>query len=293
MATINPGITPTDRLSFTVFLAITIHAIIILGVTFTFAKKGPSTHTMEVTLAQHRSRNQPEKADFLAQFNQAGSGTLDERALTTSPNDAQFHDTVVRETSPIQQVVSSPEIVQKQTPVVTTINESSNKAAVETKSIEIVPSEFPTEGEKTLLERSLEIASLEARLDMQRQIYAKRPRIKRITSLSTASSTDAYYLNSWRRKIEKIGNLNYPSEARQQKLYGSLRLMVAILPDGSLREVELLESSGHRVLDTAAIRIVKLASPFAPFPDDLRKSTDVLEIIRTWQFRKNHSVRSY
>ena len=146
--------------------------------------------------------------------------------------------------------------------------------------------------EKTLLERSLEIASLEARLDRQRQIYAKRPRIKRLTSLSTASSADAYYLNSWRRKIETIGNLNYPEEARRQKLFGSLRLMVAILPDGSLRSVEMLESSEHEVLDAAAVRIVQLASPFAPFPDELRQTTDVLEIIRTWQFRRN-SVRSF
>jgi protein TonB len=144
-----------------------------------------------------------------------------------------------------------------------------------------------------LLERSLEIASLEARLDKQRQIYAKRPRIKRLTSLSTVSSADAFYLNSWRRKIEGIGNLNYPDEARRRKLYGSLRLMVAVLPDGSLNEVALLETSGHQTLDDAAIRIVRLAAPFAPFPDELRQSTDVLEIIRTWQFRKNSSLRSY
>ena len=69
--------------------------------------------------------------------------------------------------------------------------------------------------------------------------------------------------------------------------------MVAILPDGSLKEVELLESSGHQVLDDAAVRIVRLSAPYAPFPDELRRSTDVLEIIRTWQFRKNSSLRSY
>ncbi len=293
MATINPGITSSDRLSFTVFLAIAVHAIIILGVTFTFIEKGPSTHTMEVTLAQHRSKNRPSKADFLAQFSQAGSGTLEEKALTTLPSKAEFHDTVIREVSTVPQVMSAPEVVQKQKPVVTTIGNSTNKAPADVKAEEITPSETPIKGEKSLLERSLEIASLEARLDRQRQIYAKRPRIKRLTSLSTTSSADAFYLNSWRRKIEKIGNLNYPAEARRRKLYGSLRLMVAILPDGSLREVELLESSGHRVLDDAAVQIVKLASPFAPFPDELRETTDVLEIIRTWQFRKNSSLRSY
>ena len=90
-----------------------------------------------------------------------------------------------------------------------------------------------------------------------------------------------------------MGNLNYPQQARQNKLYGSLRLMVAVTPDGSLKEVVLLETSGHKVLDDAAINIVRLAAPFAPFPDELRQTTDVLEIIRTWQFRKNSSLRSY
>jgi protein TonB len=298
MATVQTGlpgtqITAQDRLSFTLFLAIALHAVVILGVTFTFIKQRPATHTMEVTLAQHRSQNRPDKADFLAQFDQAGSGTLKDKALTTSPNKAEFHDTVIRETAPVQQAAAAPRQAQEQATVVTTTAKSSQTAAVESKKDELQPAEEPVEGEKSLLQRSLEIASLEARLDRQRQIYAKRPRIKRLTSLSTASSSDAYYLNSWRRKIERIGNLNYPAEARQKELYGSLRLLVSVLPDGSLKEVAILESSGHRVLDDAALNIVRLAAPFAPFPDELRQSTDVLEIIRTWQFRENSSLRSF
>ncbi|MFT7686317.1 MAG: protein TonB [Candidatus Azotimanducaceae bacterium] len=289
----HPGVNAYDRLSFTLFLAVALHAAVILGVTFTYLKKTPSTHTMEITLAQHRSKNKPDKADFLAQFSQAGSGTLSEKALLTSPTKAEFHDTVIRETMPIQQTASGSTTIQKQKPVITTTAQSGSKAAIDNKTDSDKPSTEPLKGEKSLLQRSLEIASLEARLDNQRQIYAKRPRIKRLTSLSTASSPDAYYLNSWRRKIEKVGNVNYPAEARRKNLYGSLRLMVAILPDGSLKEVALLESSGHRVLDDSAIRIVKLASPFAPFPDELRKSTDLLEIIRTWQFRENSSLRSF
>ena len=292
MAAINPGITPSDRLSFTLFLAIAVHAALILGVTFTYLDKRGSVSTIEVTLAQHRSKNEPDKADFLAQFNQTGSGTLEEKALTTSPSQAEFFDTVIRDTSPVLQATTKPMVVQQREPVITTVAESTIKAVTNIK-VEKLPVNDIARGEKSLLQRSLEIASLEARLDKQRQIYAKRPRIKRLTSLSTVASSDAYYLNSWRRKIEKIGNLNYPAEARKRKLYGSLRLMVAILPDGSLKEVELLQSSGHRVLDNAAIQIVKLASPFAPFPDELRATTDVLEIIRTWQFRKNSSLRSF
>ena len=140
-----------------------------------------------------------------------------------------------------------------------------------------------------LLAEALKMAGLEARHDQPHQNRAGSPRVRRLSSLSTAASTDANYLESWRRKVQRIGSLNYPEEARRRKIYGSLRLMVAVLPDGSLKEVELLESSGHPVLDEAAIRIVRLAAPFAPFPDELRKTTDVLEIIRTWHFRKNSS----
>lgn len=292
-AALDPGIEPGDRLSFTLFLAIAIHGALILGITFTYVTSKPSTHTMEVTLAQQRSRNQPDKVDFLAQFNQVGSGTLQEKQLMTAPTEARYQDTRIRETSQdIHQQASARLSEQKKT-VVTTTESSANKVMPDEKLAEQIDSKSKVKTEKSLRTRALEIASLEARLDRQRQIYTKRPRVKRLTSLSTASSADAAYLNSWRRKIENIGNLNYPSEARKRKLYGSLRLMVAILPDGSLKEIEILESSGHRILDDAAIRIVRLAAPFAPFPDELRRTTDVLEIIRTWQFKKNSSLRSY
>ena len=292
-APLPPEVSPADRLSFTMFLAMALHAALILGVTFTYVTSQPSTHTMEVTLAQQRSENKPDKADFLAQFNQVGSGTLEDKALMTTTTEARFQDTEVRETSEVTPQASAAKPAEEKTRVITTSAASPNQASVDT---DLSPQTLPEtefETHRTLRARALEIASLEARLDRQRQVYAKRPRIKRLTSMSTASSADAFYLNSWRRKIETVGNLNYPSQARQQKIYGSLRLMVAVLPDGTLKDVELLESSGHRVLDDAAIRIVRLASPFAPFPDELRQTTDVLEIIRTWQFRKNSSLRSY
>jgi protein TonB len=298
MAAVIPGrleatVSPGDRLSFTVFLAVALHAALILGVTFTYVTSKPSTHTMEVTLAQQRAKRRPENADFLAQINQVGSGALEEKAIMTAPTVAQFQDTEIREINQdIPQSSSYKTVEQKQTSITTTAK-TDHKVTVDSDATEVIPQKAEFKNKKSLQARALEIASLEARIDHQRQIYAKRPRIKRLTSLSTASSADAFYLNSWRRKIESIGNLNYPQKARENKLYGSLRLMVAILPDGSLKEVELLESSGHQVLDDAAVRIVRLSAPYAPFPDELRQSTDVLEIIRTWQFRKNSSLRSY
>ncbi len=287
-----PQVTAGDRLTFTVFLALALHAALILGVTFTFKERAPATHTMEVTLAQSRSKNRPDKADYLAQFNQVGSGTLEEKKLTTTTTEAEFFDTQIRETAPQQQVATAPKQQKIETTVIATTGEAERSVNPDMESPDPTPAESDSPVEKTLLQKSLEIASLQARLDEQRQLYAKRPRVKRLTSLSTASSVDAFYLNSWRRKVERVGNLNYPSEARRQQIYGSLRLLVAIYPDGTLKKVELLESSGQSVLDNAALDIVKLSAPFAPFPDELRETTDVLEIIRTWQFRQNSSLRS-
>ena len=296
MAEINSAITTDiaalDRLTFTVFLAVALHALIILGVNFARHSHGPSTHTMEVTLAQHRSVNESDKADFLAQFNQTGSGTLDEKRLLTTQHHARFFDNTIRETISAQAPQPAKRQRQELVPIVTTAGHTKSPTSAQEKIVGPIPDDDDDQQVESLLQRSLEIASLEARLDKQREIYAKRPRIKRLTSLSTASSADAYYLNSWRRKIENIGNLNYPKEARKKRLYGSLQLMVAILPDGTLKEIEMLQSSGHSVLDDAALRIVKLAAPFAPFPDELRQTTDVIEIIRTWQFRRN-SMRSF
>ena len=288
-ATVSSG----DRLSFTIFLAAALHAALILGVTFTYVTNKPSTHTMEVTLAKQHSKRSPERAHFLAQFNQVGRGTMEDKALTSTTTEAQFQHTETHKGGQnLQQRASYKTVEHKQT-TITTPNITTHKITADSEATEIAPQKIKFENKKSLQARALEIASLEARIDQQRQIYAKNPKIRRLTSLSTASRADAFYLNSWRRKIESVGNLNYPQEARKDKLYGSLRLMVAILADGSLKEVELLDSSGHKVLDDAAIRIVRLSAPYAPFPDELRKSTDVLEIIRTWQFKKNSSLRSY
>ena len=292
-ASLTNPVSSGDRLSFTIFLAVALHAALILGVTFSYMDREASSQTMEVTLVQQRSQQTPENPDYLAQINQIGSGSLDEQLLLSSPTEANLTDTEIQETTQLPQQQARPVIDQTQERVMTTQAESDQSVFQEEKLTDPQVAKTAATGSKSLQARALEIASLEAKLDRQKQIFAKRPRIKRLASLSTASSADAFYLNSWRRKIENIGNLNYPEEARKRKLYGSLRLMVAITPDGRLKDVELLESSGHKTLDEAALRIVRLAAPFAPFPDELRKTTDVLEIIRTWQFRKNSSLRSY
>ena len=115
-------------------------------------------------------------------------------------------------------------------------------------------------------------------------------RVRRIVAAAPETVTDAYYLDAWRRKVERIGQINYPQEARERQLYGTLRLLVSIEPDGALRDVRLLASSGHEVLDEAAMRIVRLAAPFAPFPPAMQE-LDLLEIDRTWRFQRTRTVR--
>ncbi|MBP8172124.1 MAG: energy transducer TonB, partial [Pseudomonas sp.] len=122
-------------------------------------------------------------------------------------------------------------------------------------------------------------------------LYAKRPKIHRLNAASTMRDKGAWYKEEWRKKIERIGNLNYPDEARRQRIYGSLRLLVSINRDGTLYEVQVLESSGQATLDQAALRIVRLAAPFAPFNKDLAEF-DRLEIIRTWRFERGDRLSS-
>jgi protein TonB len=137
--------------------------------------------------------------------------------------------------------------------------------------------------------RSAEIAALTARTNARHASQAGRARRKAI-STNTREYRYAAYMEAWRRKVEAIGNLNYPQEAKQHGIFGSLILHAAISADGSLEQVRVVRSSGHPVLDQAAIDIVKLAAPYAPFPDDIKAETDVLDITRVWQFQRNNRL---
>ena len=147
----------------------------------------------------------------------------------------------------------------------------------------------PISAAQILASRSAEISRLTASIDQKRQAYASRARRKAI-STATREYRYASYMEAWRRKVERIGNLNYPQEARREGLFGNLILHVAVRADGSLEGVRVIRSSGHPLLDEAAINIVELAAPFAPFPADIKAETDVLDITRTWQFQRNNRL---
>ena len=136
---------------------------------------------------------------------------------------------------------------------------------------------------------ALEMEKLEATIAKQQDDYQKRPKRKFVGG-RTKEYKYALYVEAWRQKVEKIGNLNYPEAARDLKLYGQLQMTVSLKPDGSIDSIEVNRSSGHKVLDAAAKHIVELGAPYAVFPDDIRKEVDILSITRTWTFTQQDSL---
>ncbi len=287
MTTATANTTSTDRLTFALFLALLVHAMIILGVSFTPFERQNLAKTLEVTLASYKSKEAPKQADFLAQENQEGSGTEDEARMLTTDVEAPFQDNRINKASLQEQLASTPKVPEGTRTQVTTTQSRPQKVESQDTPEPQPTLEIPDGPEKPLLKRSLEMASLEAKIDTMRQMYAKRPRIQRLTAASTMKASDAYYVNNWRRKIEKMGALNYPKEAENCFNDCRLRLLVAINPNGTIYDLQILESSGRKVLDEAAMSIVRLSAPFAPFTEEMRSTTDILEIIRTWQFKGN------
>ncbi|WP_212626327.1 energy transducer TonB [Pseudomonas sp. PP3] len=284
------GVRPADRLGFTLFLAALIHLALLLGVGFAVVEPKQISKTLEITLATFKSEKKPEKADFLAQENQQGSGTLDKKAIPKTTEVAPFQDNKVQKVTPPP--AAKPE-QQEAAPkaAVTTVAPKPKKAPAKTEEPKPVTKPAVAAPTFDTEQLSSDIASLEAELALEQQLYAKRPRIHRLSAASTMKDKGAWYKDEWRKKVERIGNLNYPDEARRKQIYGNLRLMVSINRDGSLYEVLVLESSGQPLLDQAAQRIVRLAAPFAPFTGDL-SDIDRLEIIRTWKFARGDRLSS-
>jgi protein TonB len=282
-----PVVSTTDRLCFTVFLAVVFHATLILGISFSLPDIINNNPVIEVTLAHNPAAEAPEKADFMAQENQIGGGELKEDALPSIVEPSEFLSNKIQEVTPETPPQSQPEKAEQLTAHVTSTQKSEDKV---TDKQEDEVSKDPMKEisqEISLLERSLELASLDAKLDIREQLQTKDTRVLKVSSVSTLKTSHAYYVKQWVSKIQAIGKLNYPEEARRRKLYGELRLSVALLPNGTVKEIKILQSSGHKILDDAAIRIVRLAEPYAPFPPQLKRDYDVLEITRNWQFSKH------
>ena len=148
---------------------------------------------------------------------------------------------------------------------------------------DVPPDQAPPGREK--IERDMEMARLAAEIQLRSVEYAKRPK-RKFVSASTREYAWAQYLRTWVDRVERVGNLNYPEEARRKRIHGSLRMLVVVDRNGTVQELRVLESSGYDVLDEAAMRIVRLCAPFAPFTGELAQHYDQVEIIRTWRFER-------
>ena len=268
-----------ERLSFATGFSLLLHAFVLFGITFTV----PDARTLakhleplEVTLVNSQSRSKPSKASAYAQSNLDGGGNTpeDRRAGTPFPvlgDDSRFTpEQAARRVKALEQEVQS------------LLTRSKGDYQVEQPKQASKPVENGPSGEE-LVQRAKEIARLEAEISKNISLYEKLPKRKFIGA-RTEEYRYAQYVEDWRAKVERVGNLNYPEAARRQKLHGSLTLTVNLRADGSVDSIEINRPSGERILDAAAQRIVKLAAPYAPFPPDIRKETEILSITRTWTF---------
>ncbi|OUS14029.1 hypothetical protein A9Q89_00720 [Gammaproteobacteria bacterium 53_120_T64] len=276
----------SDRLGFALFLAIALHAIVIFGIGFAFMQRSAAPPSLEVILAQRPTDQENNQASMLAQANQLGSGELLERREITTDQQAPYDADVLRDTqaSPPQPESLQQRGATKQPQLVTTHGESQayNKRLAE-------QGQDSNHNDAPQIPPLDALSSLHARLDQQKQAYSEIPKTLRLTSASTKSADHAAYLNYWIEKVEKTGNLYYPERARLGKLYGDILMVVTLLPDGSVENIEIVSSSGHPTLDQAATTTVKLAAPFAPFPQRMSE-WDKMEITRTWRYMPGNKV---
>ena len=272
-------VTSTDRMAMTVFFAIALHAIIILGITFGRHDEPPPENilpTLDITVSS-RSTPPPDEADYLAQTSQDGGGNTTEKVKPAQ---------AVPEQAPAvmpQQPTPSPTQVVATDSAATKIHQEHTEIP-ETVKPEVTATE--------LIERSMEMVNLNEQLNESMQAYAQRPRHIYV-SARTQEYKYANYMSEWVKKVERVGNLNYPDEARRAGLSGKLIMDVTMNADGTVLNISIMRPSGHKVIDEAATRIVNLAAPFPPFPEEILKDADIMHITRTWEFSTTNRLKSH
>ncbi len=273
------------RMQVAVMVSLILHAVLIFGVSFKLPDptKLAGQQPLEVTLVNARTQSKPLKADALAQANLDGGGNTDARRRARSPLPVPREARPEADLTMAQKRVEQLEREAKQL-----MTQARSKTAVASVPETPQPKEESQVAPNTadIMSRSLEIARLEASIAREWESYQQRPR-RRFIGARTQEFRFARYVENWRAKVERVGELNYPQAARDQRLYGSLVVTVSIKSDGSLEQAEINRPSGQRILDAAALRIVQLAAPFAPFPADIAKDTDIISITRTWIFTRS------
>ena len=317
-----------DRLIFTLIFSIIIHLAIVFGVSFqaTSPPKNDPLVSLDITLVKQQTQLAPEQADYLAQVNNQGGGVGDDKSPEPSPDTAtpvaqKPASSAQTEPAPIQaEPIPESKPVPIAEPVVTKFIEkepnptkpvpvkkppakqtkmvTQEKAERKVEQVDFADKTEPVEivtpklsASELMFQARNEIDQLQQQLDASALSSSKRPKKRRV-SASTKEYAAAAYMKSWEMKVERIGNMNYPQAAKREGLNGSLMLSVDINPDGSVPPdgIVLSRSSGHKVLDDAAIKIVRLGAPYAAIPENVLQGNDMLTIIRTWKFETNRGL---
>jgi len=291
MSSLAHSINSNDRLGVMLAFAALAHAIVILGIVFDLhkSKSEVSNKSLDIIVVRNNlSVEKPDKADFLAQSSQLGGGTIEEKKKLTAPP-----VTPSVKPAPVKKTETKPTPASKPAPDKKVLVQQKSNQVQKTapKPVETEQKSKSVSVKQLLASTQSEIDLLTAQIDRVQQNQTRKPKRKYINS-STQEYKYAAYLTAWRSKVERIGNLNYPEEAKKKKIYGNILMTVVLLPDGSVKSINIAKSSGHKLLDDAAINIVKLASPYAKFPDNIRNETDELVITRTWQFVNGNKLFS-
>ena len=282
---------PGNRLlAWAIFGSIFLHAVV-LAMRFApidFAKSERNDSPLEVALVNAKSVSKPTKADILAQAHLDGGGNTDANRRAKTPLPALPKDNATTELAVATQKV---ETLEKKSQEMLTQLQSAATLAPPDPAPNAAPDkpELPTSAE--MMQRTLEAMRLEAQIAKDMDAYQKRPK-RRFVGARAEEYRFARYVEDWRLKVEGIGNRNYPEAARAQKLYGSLLLTVGIRANGSVEAIVVDRTSGQKILDLAAVRIVEMGGPYAPFPPNISRDTDILYITRTWSFSPGDSLIS-
>ena len=289
MSTPPPSTTPGDRLGVTLLLAAAVHGLVIFGLGFDLLPQPPeeSATGVEVVLMQMHNETPPERTERIAQVDQTAAGQGPEDARPGSPVSGPEPG---RGQAP-QDLPEHRTRAEPQEAVKTLSSPEARRPEAIPEPREPVP-EQETPDASTLVARSLRMARLSPQITAQESHRAPRADTLYLDALSARSAVEASYLEAWVRKVERVGNLNYPDEAHRRRLTGSLVLSVLLDREGRVLEMELAAGSGERVLDDAARRIVELAAPFAPFPPELRREHDRIMITRTWVFKGDQALHT-
>ena len=278
---VGPG--SESRLLQAVALSVLAH-LLILGSQFPRQPREPeSLRALTVIIAPPSPEVRPEKAYRVAQADSSGGDA--------SPRATNARVERVPETKPKSRVAEAQQNVTELERKVEELRQTVETSDVQAPPTRTDPPPVRTLSRADLLSQGSKIARLETEIARDAETYQRRP-TRKVFGATAIGVNYARYVEDWRLKVESIGNLNYPQEAREKNLSGTLRLMVALRADGTIERIELERSSGHKVLDEAAERIVRLGAPYAPFPDALRRDTDILEIIRTWTFSRDQRLHA-